>query len=195
MEMAIITDQVPTEKNKKQEKNNSKQLLSTEETNISVQEDGPKKITLPIKIGIDESTELKCKTDSKSSSVQLSSSKLNQTVVNIGGVEVPHEKLAQCSRKSSLTKFVKDVMLLIFTEQEMANCSLTGTTPNLHVNHKDNVLQKQKLDPIRCKALHEYVAKEMPSRYEEKLVQEAIKQKLHYISKRVHGVAFKKEAK
>ncbi|XP_029174729.1 uncharacterized protein LOC114943307 [Nylanderia fulva] len=199
MEMAIVIDQekeikdVPKERNERKEKNNhSKQLLSSKETNINVQDD----VTVSsIKTGIEENIQVKCKTVSRSLFSQLSDSKLNKSIVLIGGIEVSQEKLAQCSRKASLTKFVKDVMLLIFTEQEMANSSLTGTTPNLHANHKDDVLQKQKLDPIRVKALHEYVAKEMPSRYDEKLVQEAIKQKLHYISKRVHGVAFKKEAK
>ncbi|XP_025997864.2 uncharacterized protein LOC113006144 [Solenopsis invicta] len=199
MEMAIVTDQekeikdVPKARNHRKEKNNDfKQLLNLKETNINVQDD----VTVsPIKTKIDENIQVKYKTVSKSSFLQLDDSKLNKSIVLIGGIEVPQEKLALCSRKASLTKFVKDVMLLIFTEQEMANSSLTGTTPNLHANHKDDVLQKQKLDPIRVKALHDYVAKEMPSRYDVKLVQEAIKQKLHYISKRVNGVAFKKEAK
>lgn len=58
-ENGIITDQVPKETNKNTKKNNSKQLLSSKETNISAQKDV---IISQTKTEVEENTKVKCKT-------------------------------------------------------------------------------------------------------------------------------------
>ncbi|KMQ87562.1 hypothetical protein RF55_13115 [Lasius niger] len=108
--------------------------------------------------------------------------------VDLGGPEpcvVNATRLSLCNHTSA-SKLICEMMSLLFTKEELATSSLTGTVANFHC--EKGVAAKKKLDTIKIEAMKAYVKNKFPLEKDfEKIFRKAVQQKCNNAVPRNRG--------
>ncbi|XP_039302139.1 uncharacterized protein LOC105206644 isoform X2 [Solenopsis invicta] len=118
----------------------------------------------------------------------------NKTV-NLGGpipCIVNSTRLSLCNH-TSVSKLICEMMSLLFTKEELATSSLTGTVANFHC--EKGIAAKKKLDTVKIEAMKAYVKNKFPFEKDfEKIFRKAVQQKCNNAVPRNRGLIIKKSA-
>lgn len=78
----------------------------------------------------------------------------SKTFISIGGQLVDKKRIDLCN-DSKISKLVNELMVILFTAEEMGNSSLTGKVSNIHLKRSaSEIRQKKQLDPTKIKGLY-----------------------------------------
>ncbi|XP_071640078.1 uncharacterized protein [Temnothorax longispinosus] len=120
--------------------------------------------------------------------------KPKEQTVDLGGPEpciVNAIRLSLCNH-TSVSKLICEMMSLLFSKEELATSSLTGTVANFHC--EKGIAAKKKLDTVKIEAMKAYVKKKFPAEKDfDKMFRKAVQQKCNNAVPRNRGLNNKGE--